>query len=234
MAKRRLFIGLSLIIAVVGALFLVPVYPEVPPQLREPVVALNLDTSGDRLLLRTQGSDFEFILPPNRLKELSATGFDRLRLLGGIRVYIDTIRLQSPDAATTKITVMLGGYDPALGETREGMLPEALRSDLETLGFVPSNGNVVGDFATPLYMVWSADLSGRQYPANSRQPYDGMDLLTPTLFEVLVLEGNDPALERNRQLNSMLRPLIAVREGVETAIFAFFMKFSGANPAPGG
>nr|WP_298097904.1 hypothetical protein [uncultured Shinella sp.] len=53
-----------------------------------------------------------------------------------------------------------------------------------------------------------------------------MDLLTPTLFEVLVLEANDPVLGRNRQLNCILQPLIVVREGVETAILVLFMKIT--------
>jgi hypothetical protein len=221
-------------VTIIGASFLVPTYPDVPTETNEPVVALNVSRSGERLLLRTLAHDYDFVLSPNHLNELSSPRFDRLSSLGGTRAHLDRIRVQSTGMATTKISIMLGGYDPSLGETKRGILPDDVRADLAALGFVPSNGNAVGDFDTPLYMVWSTELSGRQYPANSREADIGIDLTAPTASDVLVTSDDQPALEQNRRLNAMLRPLTALREGVETAALVLFMIVTGANPTPSG
>ncbi|SCB38105.1 hypothetical protein [Rhizobium lusitanum] len=234
MTKRLLKLPLILVVAIIGISFLVPTYPDVPVETNEAVVALNVSNSGERLLLRTLVHDYDFTLPPNRLNELSSARYDRLSSLGGTRAYLDKIRVRSTGMATAKISIMLGGYDSNLSKTRKGILPDDLRADLVTLGFVPSNGNVVGDFDTPLYMIWSTELSGRQYPANSREAYTGVDLTTPTVSETLVVSDDEPALERNRRLNTMLRPLTALRDGVETGALVLFMIIIGANPAPGG
>ncbi|WP_234908431.1 hypothetical protein [Rhizobium rhizogenes] len=234
MTKKLLKLALVLMVTVIGASFLVPTYPDAPVETNEPVVALNVSSSGERLLLRTLVHDYDFLMPPNRLNELSSTRYDQLSSLGGTRAYLGTIRVQSTGMATSKISIMLGGYDSSLSETKKGVLPDDLRADLAALGFVPSNGNVVGDFDTPLYMVWSTELSGRQYPVNSREAYTGIDLTAPTASEVLVTSDDQPALERNRRLNAMLRPLTALREGMETAALVLFMIVIGANPTPGG
>ena len=234
MTKRLLKLVLILMATIIGISFLVPTYPDAPVETNEPVVALNVSNSGERLLLRTRGHDYDFVLPPNRLNELSSRRYDQLSSLGGTRAYLDTIRVQSTGMATSKISIMLGGYDSNLSETKKGILPEDLRADLAALGFVPSNGNVVGDFDTPLYMVWSTELSGRQYPVNSREPYTGIDLTTPTASETLVASEDGSALERNRKLNAMPRPLTALRDGVETVALVLFMTIIGANPTPGG
>lgn len=234
MTKRVLQLALILVTTIVGASFLVPTYPDVPAETNEAIVALNVSNSGERLLLRTLVHDYDFALSPNRLNELSSPRFDQLRSLGGTRAYLDKIRVRSTGMATTRISIMLGGYDPSLSETKRGILPDDLRAELAALGFAPSNGNVVGDFDTPLYMVWSTELSGRQYPANSRTVYAGIDLMTPTASDVSVTSDDQPALEQNRRLNAMLRPLTALREGVETTVIVLFMFVIGANPAPGG
>lgn len=232
--KRLLKLALVLAIVIVGVSFLVPIYPDAPVETNEPVVALNVSNSGERLLLRTLAHDYDFLLPPNRLNELSSTRFNQLRSLGGTRVHLDATRVQSTGMATTKISIMLGGYDSNLIETKRGILPDDLRADLAALGFMPSNGNFVGDFDVPLYMVWSTELSGRRYPANSREAYTGVDLTTPTVSETLVVSDDEPTLERNRRLNTILRPLTALRDGVETGALVLFMIIIGANPAPGG
>jgi hypothetical protein len=232
--KRFLKLALILVATIIGVSFLVPTYPDVPMETSEPVVALNVSSSGERLLLRTLAHDYDFLLPPNRLNELSSPRFDRLNTLGGTRVYLDATRVQSTGMATTKISIMLGGYDSNLIETKRGILPDDLRADLAALGFLPSNGNFVGDFDAPLYMVWSTELSGRQYPASSREANTGKDLMTPMLSETLVITDDEPTQERNRRLNAMLRPLTALREGVETSAIVLFLIIIGANPAPGG
>lgn len=234
MTKKLLKLALILAVAIVGVSFLVPTYPDIPVETNEPVVALNVSNSGERLLLRTLAHDYDFLMPPNRLNELSSTRYDQLSSLGGTRAYLGTIRVQLTGMATTKISIMLGGYDSSLSETKKGILPDGLRAELAALGFEPSNGNVVGDFDAPLYMVWSTELSGRQYPANSREAYTGRDLMTPTASDVSVTSDDQPAQEQNRRLNAMLRPLTALREGVETLAIVLFMIVIGANPAPNG
>lgn len=227
-------LALMLVAAIIGISFLVPTYPEIPEEANEPVVALNVSGSGERLLLRTLKRDLDFALPPNRLNELSSMRYGQLRLLGGVRVYLDKISVLPAGTAAARISIMLGGYDSNLSETKRGILPDDLRAGLVELGFVPSNGNVVGDFEVPLYMVWRAELSGRQYAAGSRTPYSGIDLMTSTVSDVLVTANDEPALERSRQINALLRPLTALREWVETAVIVLFMILIGANPTPGG
>ncbi|MGO4703704.1 hypothetical protein [Dyella sp. 2RAB6] len=83
-------------------------------------------------------------------------------------------------------------------------------------------------------MVWNAELSGQQYPANSREAYEGMDLMTSATSEALVASDDELALKQNRRLNAVLRPLTALREGVESVAFALYMLITGANPGPRG
>lgn len=234
MTKRLLKLALILMAIVIGVSFLAPAYPDASVDAKESLVAFKLSKSGERLLLRTSAHDFEFALPANQVNGLSSARYDRLSSFGGVRAYLDTIRVQSTGMATTRIDIMLGGYDARQSETGKGILPDDLRADLAELGFVPSNGNVVGDFDPPLYMIWSADVSGRQYPANSREAYIGMDLTAFMQPDLLVAADDAPALDRNRRLDTILRPLAAVRGAVETAAFALFMIITGANPAPGG
>ena len=234
LTKRLLKWVFILAAMIVAASFLVPVYPEVPEETREPIVALNVSHSGERLLLRTRTHDYDFALPPNRLNELSSARYDRLPSLGGTRVYLDRITVQSTGVAATRISIMLGGYDSSEGETKGSLLPDDLRSDLAELGFVPSNGNSVGDFDTPLYMIWNAELSGQQYPANSREAYEGMDLMASASSEALIASDDELALKRNRRLNAVLRPLTAIREGVETVAVALYMLIAGAKFGPRG
>lgn len=234
MTKRLLKLILILVAMTIVASFLVPTYPDIPVETKEPILALKVGNSGERLLLRTLAHDYDFALPPNRLNELSSARYDRLLSLGGTRVGLDRIRVQSTGIVKTKISIVHGGYDPSLGETKKSILPDDLRADLAALGFVPSNGNSVGDFETPLYMVWDAELSGRQYPANSRETDTGIDLMTSTVSEALVISDDETAMEQNRRLNAMLRPLTALREGVENLAFVLFMLVIGVNPAPHG
>lgn len=56
----------------------------------------------------------------------------------------------------------------------------------------------------------------------------------PTLSEAMVITEDENTLERNRQLNAMLQPLTALREGVQTTLIVVFMILIGANPTPGG
>lgn len=234
MTKRLLTLALILMAMVIGVAFLVPTYPDAPMVAKETVVELRLSNSGEGLFLRTDLHDFDFALPANQLNVLSSPRYERLNSLGGVRTYLDTIRVQSTGTAATKVSIMLGGYDSRLSETKKGILPDDLRADLAELGFAPSNGNVVGDFDPPLYMIWSAEVSGRQYPANSREAYTGLDLLALTQPEILVAAADAPTLERNRRLNTLLRPLTAVRDAVETAAFVLFMVITGTKPVPGG
>ncbi|MBT2118891.1 hypothetical protein KK141_11300 [Dyella sp. LX-66] len=234
LTKRLLKWVFILAVTITAASFLIPVYPEAPEETREPIVALNVSPSGERLLLRTLAHDYDFALPPNRLNELSSARYDRLPSLGGTRVGLDRIMVQSTGMAATRISIVLGGYDSRQGETKGSLLPDDLRSDLADIGFAPSNGNSVGDFDTPLYMVWNTELSGQQYPANSREAYSGVDLTTSAASEATVAADDGPALKQNRRLNAALRPLRALREGVETVVMALYMLITGASPAPRG
>jgi hypothetical protein len=230
---RFLKLGLIVVAAIIGIVFLAPAYPKLPVETKETILALGVSGSGDRLLLQTPAYDFDFALPANQLNELSSPRFEPLRALGGAHVYLDRIRLQQADTATSAITIMVGGYDPRLSDAKS-ILPENIRADLADLGFVPSNGNVAGDVAVPLYMVWSGTLSGQAYAAKTREPHTGIDLTTSAVAKVPVVTGDEETTQHNRQINAMLAPLTDIRETVETAVFALLQMVTGATPSADG
>ncbi|MBA8879030.1 hypothetical protein [Phyllobacterium myrsinacearum] len=231
------------IVAVVGLAFvtaslLVPDetdFPETPEQTSEPLSTIRLNASGDRLLLRTGQHDYEFILPDNQLNgaiDLQNETHDADRALGNpSRFIVSPIDLTKDGAATIDIEVMYGGYDPSLSETKT-ILSDQTRSRLTTYGFSPSNGNVVGDIDPPLYMTWSARLSGQQYPVNSRGDYEGADLTALAYPELLVKLDDPDRQKQNHRSNAWLAPFRSTKRAIQLALLIPFLMLVGyAGPS---
>jgi hypothetical protein len=223
---KRVFIGA---IAIIALSFLVPTVPEYNADKSvEKIVAINVSETGERLLVRTLQHDYQFTLPPNHLNDLplssctqalsnwiSQTGFD-----------LNEIRLDPTGAAKASIAMLFGGYDSTLPVVKSILL-ESDRKRLLELGFSPSNGNVLGLLDEPLYMEWRADLSGQQYPANSREKYAGASLCVSGKPFVSVLVEDPIALRRNRNIRLILSPLTALRDGIQQILFILLIIMTG-------
>ncbi|MFD0325351.1 hypothetical protein [Lysobacter gummosus] len=220
---------------VIGVSFLVPDFTEEFAQADENVVALKLNRSGDRLLLRTVRQDYEFALPANRLNDLQPPllSAQREALLGLGNLSLGVLRVE-PAVVSGSLQIRIGGYDPSLQETKT-VLSEDDRHALAELGFKPSNGNMVGDIEPSLYMAWRADLRGRKRPAaqaqNRDQVFAGADLTSLAPSQVRVVEAIDEeTLARNRRLNQIFRPLTMVREAVTVIVIVPFLLLTGFTP----
>lgn len=231
------------IVAVVGLLFVlvsffVPdetVFPETPEQTSEPLSLIRLNALGDRLLLRTIQHDYEFIVPANQLNDAfslqNATHDANLTLGNPSRFIVSPVDLTKDGAATIDIELMYGGYDPSLSETKT-ILNDQARSRLSTYGFSPSNGNVVGDIDPPLYMTWSAKLSGQQHSANSRGNYEGADLLAWAYPELLVKLDDPDRQKQNHRFNALLAPFRSTKRAIQLALLIPFLMLIGyAGPS---
>ncbi|MGO1068538.1 hypothetical protein [Lysobacter sp. CA199] len=221
------------VVALAGISFLVPDFQEESWSRDEEIVALKLNRSGDRLLLRTQRYDFEFVLPANRLNDLPpVVSQSQPHTTVDLKsIDLGEVRVDSAGAASASLAVNIGGYDVTAPKT-ESVLPQEGRRALADLGFIPSNGIVSGNFEPSLYMAWQADLKGRRYPANSRGEYQGVDL-TPwpwgtnaTIVDVI----DDGTLARNRVLNTLLRPLTTVRNGIIMVVGVLLILVTGFRP----
>jgi len=223
-------------VALVAISFLVPEYSVHPEESIEKLATFNLSASGTQLVLRTAQHDYEFVLPANQLNAVfakAAPDADGFLLGGRAGAFIDPLVVDPTGATTSSLTVRFGGYDSRLSETKS-ILSAKERASLAALGFSPSNGNVCCEIDPPLYMAWTAELAGHQYLPGSRVADPGIDLgsMSNALLDVT---ADDPeALQRNRQINGLLRPFVALREGLQQGLFVVLLLVTGTNPFPGG
>lgn len=231
------------IVAVVGLVFvlgslLVPdetAFPESPEQTSEHLSAIRLHAQGDRLLFRTTQHDYEFTLPANHLNDAfslqSATDDADFALGNPSQFIVSPVDITKEGAATVTVEVMYGGYDARLSETKT-ILSEQTRSQLGIYGFSPSNGNVVGDIDPPLYMTWSAKLSGQQFQVESRGSYEGADLSAWAYPELLITLDDPEEQKQNHQYNAWLGPLRSTKRAIQLALLVPFLMLIGyAGPS---
>ena len=216
----RVLAGSGLIIAIS---FCVPDFSETPDVSFETLTAVSIDISGDRLLARTSRFDYEFMLPANKLIPVfvSSAGNGPLLTAQG-RLYLGEIQLDRKGAASTTVTILFGGYDSHVSETKT-ILNDKDRQRLKNQGLSPSNWNVQGEIDPPLYMVWSTDLSGQNYPTNSRSGSREITWQGEIEPNVRVITVDPETLQRHRLFNTLLRPLTFIRDGVLYAVMSILL-----------
>lgn len=226
--------------ALIGISFLVPNYETSPKSYYETIVEARLSASAKQLLLRTQEHDYEFSLPENRLNEVFPPPDIEIPPAWTIAnhpadVSFESMRVDSGGAVATNFRVRFGGYDSRRSEP-ETVLSDRERINMKEAGFLPSNGNSVGNFNPPLYMVWSRELVGRQYPALSRNYYTGRFIKEQCCIRdgrIEIIEDDPAGLARNRRINSVLAPLHAIKEVVYRLVtfpLLLFILLSGFRP----
>ena len=215
-------------IALIFISFLIPELPESRKNVVEWLDDVRISNSGERLLVRTVQRDYEFELPPNHLNEaIASLGIPKPVQIGLEEGYLEDLTIDAAGNANVVFMLRYGGYGP------QSTLDEKNRARLRELDFLPSSAPEAGNIDPPLYMNWTAKLSGQQHPAGSRPSFAGINLKPKT--RTVVITFNDPnEFRRNRRINLILRPLVALRDGVKTSLFWTALLITGANPFPRG
>ena len=91
---------------------------------------------------------------------------------------------------------------------------------------------MVGYIDPPLYMTWSAKLSGKQYKVESRGNFEGADLSAWAYPELVVTLDDPEKQKRNQQFNAWLAPLRSTKRAIQLALLIPFLMLIGyAGPS---
>jgi len=198
--------------------YLVPEFPESPESRSESIDEMRLDSVGDRLLVRTDWYDYDFVLPS---KELSlaltplahSTPMKKSDTPWHPHGEASPLQLNPDGSFSSRLTVTFIGYDSAL-RTLDIGLPKTEIARLEKFGFKRIKNEYTGDFNA----TWSTDIIGHRHDHSSLGAYSGIDLLTCCSNDLTVIHDTKETIDRNRRLNATLRPLTVVSDAVKGAI----------------
>ncbi|WP_322092040.1 hypothetical protein [Paraburkholderia bannensis] len=202
----------------IAACYLVPEFPEYPKTQSESIDEIKLNATGDRLLVRTQYSDFDFALPNANLSAALAP----LKHSAPIKpsdtpwyAQADLADLQIKDDGSfgSRLTVTFIGYDPEIRPTDIG-LPRKEIARLGQYGFVPSKNPYSDDFNA----VWVSNVVGQRHDHNTLGTWTGADLVTCCGSRLDVILDTPEKIEHNRRLNARLAPLTVVTHAVKSVI----------------
>ncbi|MFM0047406.1 hypothetical protein [Paraburkholderia sediminicola] len=222
----------------VAACYLVPEFPQYPQVSGESIDELKLNSTGDRLLVRTEQYDYDFALPTRTLSlalaplkhSIPMKSSDTPWYAHGV---LSDLQFNTDGSLSSRLQVTFIGYDPELRALDIG-LPNREIARLEKYGFTPFKNNYTGDFNA----TWSTDITGHRHDHNSLGAYSGADLLTCCSNDIRVILDTPEKMEHNHRLNAILRPLTVVTDAVKSAISSFlfliYLLFGGKFALPSG
>jgi hypothetical protein len=222
----------------IAACYLVPEYPEYPKTSSESIDEIKLNATGDRLLVRTNLSDYDFALPNTALSAALAP----LKHSAPIRPSdtpwyahgeLADLQINTNGSFSSRLTVKFIGYDPDIRPMDIG-LPRKEITRLEQYGFTRTQDPYTGEFNA----VWSASIVGHQHDHNSLGAWSGADLLTCCNNDLNVILETQEKIEHNRRLNARLAPVAVVANAVKSAIgdclLLIYLIFGGKLAIPRG
>lgn len=220
-------------ICFVALCYLVPEFPETPQSRSESIDEMKLDSTGERLLLRTEQYDYDFVLPAKTLALALAPLKHSIPMKASDtpwypRAEPSDLQLNADGSFRSRLTVTFVGYDAELRALDIG-LPDKELARLERYGFKRVKNEGADDFNAK----WSTDIVGHLRPHNSLGTYSGVDLLGCRDNDLRVILDTQETMDRNRRLRSLLKPVIVVSDAVKNAVLfgvaCAFLLFGGSG-----